>query len=289
MVIVLLNETINDMDGHYGYISFLQKGIQFMWYVIQVKSGEESEMKTLLDKLRVDGAYGECFVPLFEDVKRSGGKCRIGFRRLFPGYIFVESEDPDSIFRTLKGIPEFTRLLGTVETDGSRLFIPVGADDQEFMKTMFEDGIMHISYIHLGKNGRIDKIAGPLANYRNHITKLEIRHRMAIVEAEMFGKKRKVKFGFFTDDDPELPAVARLKEEANEGKYKSEDVLDGKVIFDIGIRPGDKVTDDTGIYGDHLFEVNKVDAGRRTVISTIEILGTCARIELNADEVTKVE
>ena len=256
-----------------------------MWYVIQVKSGEESEMKALLDKLRVDGAYGECFVPLFEDVKRSGGKCRIGFRRLFPGYLFVEADDPDKLFETLRGIPEFTRLLGTVETDGSRVFVPVGAGDQEFMKTMFEDRLMHISYVHMGKNGRIDRIAGPLANYRNHITKLELRHRMAIVEAEMFGKKRKVKFGFFTDDDPELPAIARLKAG---GEIAKADVLDGKVKFDIGIHPGDKVRDDTGIYGDQIFEVKQVDAGRRTIISTIEMLGTCSRIELNADEVSKV-
>lgn len=255
-----------------------------MWYVIQVKSGEESDMKALLDKLREDGAYGKCFVPLFEDVKRSGGKCRISFRRLFPGYLFVDADDPDKIFEALKRIPEFTRLLGTVEKDGSRVFIPVGVEDQEFMKTMFEDGLMHISYVHMGRNGRIDKIAGPLANYRNHITKLELRHRMAIVEAEMFGKKRKVKFGFFTDDDPELPTIARWKA----GEDDKEDVLDGKVTFDIGIHPGDKVTDDTGIYGDQVFTVEQVDVRRRIIISTFEMLGTSARIELNADEVSRL-
>ncbi len=59
-----------------------------MWYVVQVKSGEEVRMKALLDKLRVDGAYGECFIPLFEDVKRSGGKVSISFRRLFSRLYF---------------------------------------------------------------------------------------------------------------------------------------------------------------------------------------------------------
>jgi transcription antitermination factor NusG len=108
---------------------------------------------------------------------------------------------------------------------------------------------------------------------------------MAIVEADMFGKRRKVKFGFFTDDDPELPAIARLKAGKETAK---EDVLDGKVKFDIGIHPGDKVRDDTGIYGDQIFEVKQVDTGRRTIISTFEMLGTCARIELNADDVSKV-
>ena len=269
-----------------------------MWYVIQVKSGEEQEMKALLDKLRKNGAYGECFVPLFEDVKRSGGKCRIGFRKLFPGYIFVEAEDPRGLFETLMGIADFTKLLGTVEEDGSKLFIPIGKEDEEFLRTLFTDGLMHVSYVHVAKSGRIDRIVGPLANYRNHITKLELRHRMAVVEADMFGKRRKVKFGLWTDEDPVLPGLERLKLAA-EGKIHDEgtgysyaasaaDVLDGIVEFDLGIHPGDKVKDDTGIYGEQIFIVESVDPKHRTLISSFEMFGTNARIELKADEVRKV-
>lgn len=251
-----------------------------MWYVVQVKSGQEQEMRVLFDKLRSDGAYGECFVPLFEDVKRSGGKCRIGFRKLFPGYVFVECSEPDKLFNTLMGIKNFTKLLGAVEEDGTKVFVPIGAEDEQFMRTLFDEGIMHVSYVHMTKNGRIDKIAGPLAHYRNHITKLELRHRMAVVEAEMFGKHRKVKFGLWTDDDPVFPAIQRLKGE--------EDILDGVVDIEIGVRPGDKVVDETGVYGDQVFVVQSVDLKRRVVVSTFEMFGTSARIELRADEVRKV-
>ncbi len=251
-----------------------------MWYVVQVESGQEQEMRVLFDKLRSDGAYGECFVPLFEDVKRSGGKCRIGFRKLFPGYVFVECSEPDKLFNTLMGIKNFTKLLGAVEEDGTKVFVPIGAEDEQFMRTLFDEGIMHVSYVHMTKNGRIDKIAGPLAHYRNHITKLELRHRMAVVEAEMFGKHRKVKFGLWTDDDPVLPAIQRLKGE--------EDILDGVVDIEIGVRPGDKVVDETGVYGDQVFIVQSVDIKRRVVVSTFEMFGTSARIELRADEVRKV-
>lgn len=258
-----------------------------MWYVIQVKSGEEQEMKALLDKLRTEGAYGECFVPLFEDVKRSGGKCRIGFRKLFPGYLFVESDDPQKIFETLMGIKDFTKLLGTVEKDGSKVFVPICTEDEEFLRTLFTDGLMHVSYVRMAKNGRIDRIVGPLANYRNHITRLEMRHRMAVVEAEMFGKMRKVKFGLWTDDDPVLPGLERLKMAAG-GADSSFDVLDGVVELDIGIHPGDKVRDATGIYGDQVFVVQSVDVKRRSLISIFEMFGTNARIELRVDDVRKV-
>ena len=65
-------------------------------------------------------------------------------------------------------------------------------------------------------------------------------------------------------------------------------MLDGVVEPDIGIRPGDKVKDDTGLYGEQVFIVESVDPGRRTVMSTFEMFGTNARIELKVDEVRKV-
>ena len=92
---------------------------------------------------------------------------------------------------------------------------------------------------------------------------------MAIVEADMFGKRHKVKFGFFTDEDPELPAITRLKAC---GEIEKADVLDGKVKFDIGIYPGDNVRDDTGIYGDQVFEVKQVDAGWRVIITPVSLV-----------------
>jgi transcription antitermination factor NusG len=257
-----------------------------MWYAIQVKSGEEERLKVILDKIRTKDSYGECFVPLFEDVKRSGGKCRIGFRKLFPGYLFVESDDPQKIFETLMGIKGFTKLLGSVEKDGSKIFIPIGKEDEAFLRTLFTDGLMHVSYIHLARNGRIDRIVGPLSNYKNHIKKLEMRHRMAVVEAQMFGKMRKVKFGLWTDDDPSLLGLERLKEAEKNGDDHA-DVLDGMVELDLGIRPGDKVKDETGIYGEQIFVVEKVDTVRRTLTSTFEMFGTSARIELKVDEVRK--
>ncbi len=255
-----------------------------MWYVIQVKTGEETEVKNFLDKFRMDGAYTKCFIPLFEDVRRSGGKCRIGFKKLFPGYVFIDSDEPERAFEILKKVPRFTRLLGYDENDGEKIFLPISAEDQAFLQTLFADGLMHLSYVHISKNGRIDKVAGPLANYRKHITKLELRHRTAIVETEMFGKQRRVKFSFWTDDDSELPEIEKLKSEAD-----GSDVLDGVLEFDVGIPLGEHVVDETGVYGDQVFLVEKVDLAHRTVLSTFEMFGTQVRLELKLDDVCRVD
>ena len=64
--------------------------------------------------------------------------------------------------------------------------------------------------------------------------------------------------------------------------------MDGIVDIDLGIHPGDKVIDESGIYGDQEFVVQSVDSKHRTLISTFEMFGTNARIELNADMVRKI-
>lgn len=257
-----------------------------MWYIVQVKSGEELNVKLLLEKMSSPDSLSGIFVPLYEEVRRSGGKCTISFKKLFPGYIFVESSTPQKVFDILRKIPEFTKLLGSVGADGSKIFIPVEKDDEQFLNSLFYDGIMHVSYIHMASNGRIDMVRGPLDGYQTHIVKLELRHRMAIVEAYIFGKKRRIRFGLWTDDDPRIPWIERVK---SEDPYADRDISIGeKGQYDIGIYPGDRIVDETGIYGDQVFTVSTVDARRRVVVSNFEIMGMTARIELNADEVKKV-
>ena len=83
-----------------------------MWYVIQTVTGEESRVKALLTAFVEKGICKDCFAPLYEEVRRSHGEYRIFFKRLFPGYLFVETEDPEAVYAALRKVPEFTRLLG---------------------------------------------------------------------------------------------------------------------------------------------------------------------------------
>ena len=252
-----------------------------MWYVVQTQTGEEQNLKEILMKLVPEGLISECIIPLYEDVWRKGGTGHISIKRLFPGYLLVRTDAPDAVFTTLKRIPRFTRLLGMDEKDGSKVFLPVSDEEMNFLDSIIEDGIMHVSYIRLGKNGRIEKIRGPLSNHATRITRLDVPHRRAIVDTELFGRSRKIKFGLWTDSDPALPWL--------EGQ-KDSDVSDiDRRIMDIGIHEGDAVMDDTGIYGDLTMKVIKVDPARRMILTTAEMFGTTVRIELSADGVRKVK
>ena len=151
-----------------------------MWYVIQTKTGEESRVVDLIHSL--DGKDREipCIVPLYEQVWRTATSYQIHLRRLFPGYILVDTDRPEEVNEAFKKVPEFTKILGTKEDDGNKTFIPIEEDDRKFLSTILKEGMVHVSYVHL-KKSRVDNVIGPLAEYVGNIVRLDIRHRRAIV------------------------------------------------------------------------------------------------------------
>lgn len=254
-----------------------------MWYVIQTKSGKENELKTYMDSTIGPSVYDRCYVPVYEEVRKRSYGTRIVFRKLFPGYLFVETDEPDKLYQELKSVPKFTRLLGVEKEDSGAAFFPVEKNDVEFLDSILEDGIMHVSYVHLSKTHRIDKVIGPLSKYRNHIVKMEYRHRYAIVAMDVFGKSRRIEFGLWGEGDPALPYLDEHMDLTDEPAY---DAASG---MDIGIHAGDKVIDETGVYGDYVFTVDSVDESHRMVRAKIDIFGGLRNIMLFADDLRVIQ
>ncbi len=221
----------------------------------------------------------KCIVPLFEQVRRNATSYKIVIRRMFPGYILVETDDPGAVSGALNLVPEFTRMLGTKEADEGIVFIPITDDDVSFMNELLEGGVLRLSYLHLVK-GRIDRVIGPLAPYAGNVTHLDIQHRRAIVEKEIFGKQRKICFGLWIDGDP---ANAWIQEQVEKGKTG----VIPQQSYDIGFREGDVVRGINGMYEENEMKVLRVDALRRTLVVELELFGRKLPISVLADNVVK--
>ena len=250
-----------------------------MWYVIQTVSGTEQELKEQIESIAGEELCRECLVPLCENVWRKEGIGHISIQRLFPGYLFVDTDQPKELYRTLREIKRFTRLLAMPATDGERIFQAVEPEEEAFIRSLLEDGVMHVSYIRMGKNGRIEEIKGPLAEHAAYITKLDVPHRRAIVEKELYGRMRRIKFGLWTDADPKLPWLEKQSGRDLRGLKKE--------VSDIGIHAGDRVRDES-TYGDLVMLVEAVDPARRVLYARAELFGTRVKLEVSADAVVKV-
>ena len=257
-----------------------------LWYVIQTRTGYEHELVNNLKNVLDKDSFNECFVPMFEDVKNLNDGCRISYRRLFPGYVIIDTDKPGDVIPALSRVLEFTRFLGAEESkeDSDEMyFASVSDDDRKFLESILEHGVMSVSYVENVKGKKAGRIIGPLEKYGNRITKLEFGKRYAIVEAEIFGKRRKIKFGLWTDKDQKIPWI----EERRNSNAGTEYLLEG---MDIGIHPGDKVRDISGMYDkDEVFIVRSVKPYQRKFVTEVWMFGEIRRTELFVDQVEKIK
>ena len=101
-----------------------------MWYVIQTITGKEEELMLFMRTILCREHFDNSFVIYAEWMKRLGGEWQIQVRPLFPGYVFIETKEPDRLYMELKAVPKFSRLLGT----GKDEFVPVSEEEEQFLR-----------------------------------------------------------------------------------------------------------------------------------------------------------
>ena len=73
-----------------------------MWYAVQTPTGREAEMAEKLNRVYSGESDKPCFVLSKERSWRMGGIYHIGVEPMFPGYIFVDTDDDIRIIRRIK-------------------------------------------------------------------------------------------------------------------------------------------------------------------------------------------
>lgn len=186
-----------------------------MWYVVQTVNGEEEQVCTWVRSNVDKASYKECFVPMYEDVWRKEGIGHISIKKMFGGYVFIETEEPQKIREALLKLPELQNLLsatGQEEADlAERICVPAGADEERFLQSIFQDGLMKVSYLERNENGKIVSVIGPLEAYQDYIIKIDQPHRRAIAEIPFLGEARRIKFGLWADRDPQISWIEEEK------------------------------------------------------------------------------
>ena len=91
-------------QGWRSYVFLRQKGSRNMWYVIQTVTGKEEELMLFIRNILCRERYESCFVIYAQWMKRLGGEWQIQVRPLFPGYVFIDTEEPERLYMELKAV-----------------------------------------------------------------------------------------------------------------------------------------------------------------------------------------
>lgn len=174
-----------------------------MWYVIQTVTGKEEELMLFIRTLLSREHFENCFMIRAEWLKRLGGEWQLQIRPLFPGYVFIETDEPERIYMELKGVPRFSRLLGSGKDD----FIPVKEAEEKFLRAImdcsedYSNAVVRLAVVKTDTDGNVVSIGGALKCFEREHIKVNLHKRYAMVKTLMLGEERTLIFGIRLERD----------------------------------------------------------------------------------------
>ena len=167
-----------------------KEGQSHMWYVMQVRTGNEFYMKQQCERMISPEAAEKIFIPLTERKVQRNHEWRLEKFPLFAGYVFVISEQVELFQTEMRRLFGFKRLLGA---DGE--IVPLTTAEVTFMEGLGgKEQIVGMSEGFI-ENDKVVITSGPLVGHEGLIRKIDRHKRKAFIEIEMFGRPQKVEMG----------------------------------------------------------------------------------------------
>ena len=161
-----------------------------MWYVVQVRTGTEHNIRIQCNRKIPDTVMQKCFIPYYEEKKKQNGTWNTLQKVLFPGYIFMITEDVEKLFFHLKTIEGMTKLIGTGQD-----IIPLKEEEITFLQRFGgEEQIVSMSE-GIIEGTQVIITSGPLMGMEGLIKKIDRHKRKAWLDLEMFGRMQQVEVG----------------------------------------------------------------------------------------------
>lgn len=157
---------------------------------MEVPAGAEENIRKQYQAVIAPDILKKCIVPYFEEKKKFQGQWRILKKKLFPGYLLIETEDIDRFRKEI-------RQAEGAEFDSIKdlTIVPLTEEDQNFLNRIVdENSLMSMSEgVIIRKRTIVRK--GPLQGMERFIRKIDRHKRKAWLEMELFGKRQRIEVG----------------------------------------------------------------------------------------------
>lgn len=160
-----------------------------MWYVIQVYTGKELEIaQQCRDRVMADGE--DVFVPLAERWTKIRGERTLITSRLFPGYVFIETDQIEDFYQRLNRIYAMTKVLRTGEE-----MTPIQKEEEAYLRRL--GGDEHVVKYSEGymEGDRLVVTSGPLKDFEGNVKKILRHKRLVVMEVPLLGQAVEVTLG----------------------------------------------------------------------------------------------
>ena len=159
-----------------------------MWYAVQVATGREETARDMCRKLLNKESYTDIFIIRFD---RANGAWHKEKKIMFPGYMFIDTDNPSDIYEQLKNVPELTKILGREGKD----FISIEPGKEAMFRAMVNEAYEIPVSTGIIEGDRVIVKDGPLVGMEAYIKKIDRHKRIAVLNAEMFEQEINVSVG----------------------------------------------------------------------------------------------
>jgi transcriptional antiterminator NusG len=161
-----------------------------MWYVLQSAEGKEIAAVEKCQKAIPSNIATSVFSPRYEFMRRYQGEWHIKEGILFPGYIFVESDNSAKLEEHLEHI---SSVATPVRIGGD--FHPIRDDEEQFLQSMLDETNCIRYSLGYIVDGKLVVESGPLSGKVQCVTKIDRHRRVADIILHLFAEEKKVQVG----------------------------------------------------------------------------------------------
>ena len=168
-----------------------------MYYVVQVKTGNEDKVIDEIKKQKRASVVFDAFAPQRKAKRKYKGEWKEIIERCFPGYVFVETDQPTKLFRDLYWIPEFTRMLGRESTNNEN-FVPLSESESRMVDILYgkrSNRVTDLSRVEIEEGDVVRILDGPLRDLETTIKKVNLHKRKVTIEVTICNVPMEVEVG----------------------------------------------------------------------------------------------
>lgn len=153
-----------------------------MWCVLKCHPGQAEEIMESCRKNISEQVLHDIFMFTCERMRRYEGHWHTETSLMFPNYIFMETDRPEMLSKTLQPYRSFVQVL-----ENDRLLLCLDPEEEEFLRDLcgrehhlamsqgyIQNGITHISH-------------GPLVGRERQISRIDRHKRLANIASPMLG------------------------------------------------------------------------------------------------------
>lgn len=161
-----------------------------MWYVMQVRTGTEENVRMQCERMLDPDVCECCFIPYFQQKKRYEGEWHIQERILFPGYVFLFTQNYSALKKQLTRTRGISKIVG----NGYEM-VPFTDEEINFIFELVTEKQMVEFSTGVIENNQVHILKGPLKGLENSIRKIDRHKRKAWLKVETSGRSLELQVG----------------------------------------------------------------------------------------------